>query len=129
MTSLLGSFGGGASKKNVNNNANNATSTDPASSKLTAVAPANDNTPHYHFLHSMLLPSTVKIQKELRGRRFKVSVSAVYWMYVRFMGIVCVLYVCLCMFVLDTLPLFTHYTLSLSLSGSYQLYDRMHKPC
>ena len=30
------------------------------------------NTPHYHFIHSMLLPSTIKIQKELRGRRFKV---------------------------------------------------------
>ena len=31
------------------------------------------NTPHYHFFHSMLIPSTVKLQKELRGRRFKVS--------------------------------------------------------
>lgn len=29
------------------------------------------NTPHYHFFHSMLIPSTVKLQKELRGRRFK----------------------------------------------------------
>jgi len=32
----------------------------------------NEDTPHYHFIHSMLLPSTVRIQKELRGRRFKV---------------------------------------------------------
>jgi hypothetical protein len=32
----------------------------------------NAEGPHYHFIHSMLLPSTVKIQKELRGRRFKV---------------------------------------------------------
>ena len=32
----------------------------------------SDNTPHYHFIHSMLLPSTVKIQKELKGRKFKV---------------------------------------------------------
>ena len=29
-------------------------------------------TPHYHFLHSMILPATVKIQKELKGRKFKV---------------------------------------------------------
>jgi len=35
----------------------------------------NDNTVHYHFIHSMLLPSTVKIQKELRGRKFKVRTS------------------------------------------------------
>jgi hypothetical protein len=32
----------------------------------------HEDTPHYHFIHSMLLPSTIKIQKELRGRRFKV---------------------------------------------------------
>lgn len=29
------------------------------------------DTPHYHFIHSMLLPSTKKLQKELRGRRFR----------------------------------------------------------
>ena len=31
-----------------------------------------DNTPHYHFIHSMILPSTMKIQKEMRGWKFKV---------------------------------------------------------
>mmetsp|Transcript_59953 Transcript_59953/g.147342 ORF Transcript_59953/g.147342 Transcript_59953/m.147342 type:complete len:2142 (-) Transcript_59953:113-6538(-) len=30
-----------------------------------------DNTPHYHFIHSMILPSTTKIQKEMRGWKFK----------------------------------------------------------
>jgi hypothetical protein len=35
----------------------------------------NTEGPHYHFIHSMLLPSTVKIQKELRGRRFKVRTN------------------------------------------------------
>ena len=30
------------------------------------------DTPHYHFIHSMLLPSTIKLQKELRGRRYRV---------------------------------------------------------
>ena len=32
----------------------------------------SNKTPHYHFIHSMILPSTVKIQKELKGRKFKV---------------------------------------------------------
>eukprot|EP00535_Pseudo-nitzschia_heimii_P012093 CAMPEP_0197196342 /NCGR_PEP_ID=MMETSP1423-20130617/32306_1 /TAXON_ID=476441 /ORGANISM="Pseudo-nitzschia heimii, Strain UNC1101" /LENGTH=2211 /DNA_ID=CAMNT_0042650137 /DNA_START=205 /DNA_END=6840 /DNA_ORIENTATION=+ len=31
----------------------------------------NRNTPHYHFIHSMLLPSTLKIQRELKSRKFK----------------------------------------------------------
>ena len=31
-----------------------------------------DNTPHYHFIHSMIVPSTIKIQKEMRGWKFKV---------------------------------------------------------
>lgn len=41
------------------------------SNSADAQSEMNDNTPHYHFIHSMLLPSTIKIQKELRGRRFK----------------------------------------------------------
>ena len=34
--------------------------------------PENPNTPHYHFIHSTLIPLTGKLQKELRGRKFKV---------------------------------------------------------
>lgn len=33
---------------------------------------SRDNTPHFHFIHSMIIPSTTKIQKEMRGRKFKV---------------------------------------------------------
>jgi hypothetical protein len=47
---------------------------DPAAA---AASERNDNTPHYHFIHSMILPSTLKIQKELRGRRFRVRVVVV----------------------------------------------------
>lgn len=32
----------------------------------------NKNTPHYHFIHSMILPSTIKLQRELKSRKFKV---------------------------------------------------------
>lgn len=32
----------------------------------------NKNTPHYHFIHSMILPSTMKLQRELKSRKFKV---------------------------------------------------------
>jgi hypothetical protein len=33
------------------------------------------DTPHHQFIHSYLLPQTIKIKKELRGRRFKVGSS------------------------------------------------------
>ena len=33
----------------------------------------NESSPHYHFIHSTLMPTVVKIQKELRGRKFKAS--------------------------------------------------------
>jgi hypothetical protein len=56
--------------------------TSPASSSeanggtaAAAAAAAADSSPHYHFIHSMILPSTVKIQKELRGRKFRVRNS------------------------------------------------------
>ena len=41
-------------------------------STTTTGATTNQKSPHYHFIHSMILPSTVKIQKELKGRKFKV---------------------------------------------------------
>jgi hypothetical protein len=50
---------------------NNEPSTTTASSSLTSTE-RHDNTPHYHFIHSMILPSTAKIQKEMRGRKFRV---------------------------------------------------------
>eukprot|EP00980_Cylindrotheca_fusiformis_P001136 scaffold318_cov110-Cylindrotheca_fusiformis.AAC.8 len=31
------------------------------------------DSPHYHFLHSMLIPSTIKIQKELRVYPFFIT--------------------------------------------------------
>ena len=31
-----------------------------------------NETPHIHFVKTRLLPYTIKIQKELRGRRFRV---------------------------------------------------------
>jgi hypothetical protein len=47
-----------------------------------------NKTPHYHFIHSMILPSTVKIQKELKGRKFKV----------RFVAFICLCVLCICGF-------------------------------
>jgi hypothetical protein len=38
----------------------------------------NKNTPHYHFIHSMILPSTMKIQRELKSRKFKVRVFVLF---------------------------------------------------
>lgn len=35
----------------------------------------HDDSPHYQFIHTILLPNTIKIQKDLRGRKFKVSYS------------------------------------------------------
>ena len=46
-------------------------------STTTTGATTNQKSPHYHFIHSMILPSTVKIQKELKGRKFKVRY--VWW--------------------------------------------------
>jgi hypothetical protein len=45
----------------------------PATSAATDDARVSSTNAHYHFIHSMIVPSTVKIQKELRGRRFRVS--------------------------------------------------------
>lgn len=36
------------------------------------------NTPHYHFIHSMILPSTIKIQRELKSRKFKVRIFMLF---------------------------------------------------
>ena len=44
----------------------------------TTGATTNQKSPHYHFIHSMILPSTVKIQKELKGRKFKVRLLCVF---------------------------------------------------
>ncbi|KAG7370181.1 RalF-like Dot/Icm system translocated protein [Nitzschia inconspicua] len=48
-----------------------ATSTQSVADNKRATNAPSSLSPHYHFIHSMLLPSTVKIQKELRGRRFR----------------------------------------------------------
>ena len=49
-----------------------ATAAAPLETTTTTGATTNQKSPHYHFIHSMILPSTVKIQKELKGRKFKV---------------------------------------------------------
>lgn len=44
------------------------------------VGEKNKNTPHYHFIHSMILPSTMKLQKELnKSRKFKVRTAHSLW--------------------------------------------------
>jgi hypothetical protein len=35
-------------------------------------AEKSKNTPHYHFIHSMILPSTIKLKRELKSRKFTV---------------------------------------------------------
>eukprot|EP00934_Nitzschia_sp_Nitz4_P000938 Nitzschia sp. Nitz4//scaffold97_size77645//35123//41576//NITZ4_005518-RA/size77645-processed-gene-0.93-mRNA-1//-1//CDS//3329560656//938//frame0 len=66
MASLLG-FGSPSNAKSGSNESRNK-----AGSNIgTSLEASEDKSPHYHFLHSMILPSTVKIQKELRGRKFK----------------------------------------------------------
>ena len=49
-----------------------ATAAATLETSTTTGATTNQKSPHYHFIHSMILPSTVKIQKELKGRKFKV---------------------------------------------------------
>jgi hypothetical protein len=34
----------------------------------------HDDSPHYQFIHTSLLPNTINIGKELRGRKFRVSI-------------------------------------------------------
>jgi len=55
-----------------------ATTAAAASAALesTGINEEGARTPHYHFIHSMILPSTLKIQKELKGRKFKVRYFA-----------------------------------------------------
>ena len=53
-----------------------------------------DNTPHYHFIHSMILPSTIKIQKDLKGRKFKVRVAYRCVAYSLLYSFVAFVYVC-----------------------------------
>ena len=68
--------GNGVSRRPINASRNDDSTLTSLRSTPAAGSDGGDNrnTPHYHFIHSMLLPSTIKIQRELKSRKFKVRV-------------------------------------------------------